>query len=133
MTTGEVSWAIVYTGTGTKFQFIYSTDGTTEIAVDFTGTTPAINTLYDLAVSRKGNTLYLYVNGTRVNTHTIGSDTLYAATTTPLGVCCGMNAAISSASNMNTTFRLKAFRITKGAYRYNLASYAVPTLPLPMN
>lgn len=129
---GELSWAIVYTSTGTKFQFIYSIDGSSEVAVDFTGIIPATNTSYDLAVSRKGSTLSLYVNGVRVNTHTIGSNALYAATVTPLGVCCGMNSSISSTSTMNTSFRLKAFRLTKGAYRYNLNSYSVPTLPLAM-
>lgn len=132
-TTGEISWAITYNSTGTKFQFVYSTDGTNEVTVDFTGTTPATNTEYNLAVSRKGNDLYLYVNGTRVNTHTIGSSALYAATTTPLGFMAGMNAALSSASSMNTTCRMKAFRLTKGAYRYHLSSYSVPSLPLAMS
>lgn len=128
-TSGEVSWAITHNSTGSKFQFVYSTDGTNDITVDFTGVTPAFNTYYDLAVSRKGSSLYLYVNGTLVNTYTIGSATIYAASSTPMGIFCGMNSALSSTSLM--TCRMKAMRITKGAYRYHLSSYTVPTLPLP--
>lgn len=127
----ERSWGILYDSTAGRFQFAYSTDGTTETVVDFAGVTPAASTVYNLAVSRRGTTLHLYVNGTRVNTHTIGTATLFNASSTPLGLCCGMNAALTAAQSLSTDARLKAFRLTKGAYRYNLATYAVPTLPLP--
>lgn len=131
-TAGEQSWAIRYNNTKAKFEFVFSTDGSTLTAVDFDGITPTSATTYDLTVVRKGTMLYLYVNGTRVNSYTIGSASLYAPTATPLGVCAGVASTPTSFTNvLDTTCRIKAYRITKGAWRYQKATYTVPTLPLP--
>jgi len=121
--TSARNWGVIATGT-TTLAFQWSTNGGTTItSVPWTFTFAA-GTAYNLAVTRSGSTLYLFVNGTLTDTATI------------TGAVSGPNAVyfFKSAANIwlagATTARLLAVRLTNGYPRY-IANYIVPTLPLP--
>ena len=131
-TAGQMCWQWCIAATG-NFAFRYSTNGTAIAATVSTGTVGSADTDYNLAAVRKGNDLYLYVNGSKVATASVTGVTIYSpgGASVPLGVLSGMTVALSNYLTCPAEAHMKAFRITKATARYQNASYAVPTLPLP--
>jgi len=133
-TSGNYSWRIVYTGG--VFAFQYSTDGTTIAATVNFSAGAAINTLYDLAVVRSGNVLYLYKDGVLSTTHSMAGVTIFdhSAVRLPLGILAAVNPNFADGLegvNREAHF-LKALRVSKGLARYVGSTYTVPSLPLPI-
>jgi hypothetical protein len=119
--TGGNQWVLQWRSAG-YFRFAYNSSNT----IDFTGapSTPTVNTWNHIALVRNGNSLYLYLNGTR--NATVGSiSATLTATTDPLTIGefnnSGVEYIIGYLSNV---------RITKGRAVYTSSSITVPTTPL---
>ena len=128
-TSSGFCWRIAATTTTLAFQ--YSFDGTTVNSQTFiTGLTSSTDylTSRNLAVVRSGSNLYLYLDGTRVVSTTIGSNLFDISS---LAVRLSYYANANNSETVATTTRVKAVRLTKQA-RFTGGSYVVPRLPLPL-
>ncbi len=115
---GDLSWRIGIS-TSSALSFQYTIDGSTIITTSFGAITTA--TVYSVAVSRVGTTIYLYLNGTQVATVSIGTGTIKDSLTNQIQFAFG-----GSTSSMI----IKAIRITKGLGRYNASTCYVITVPI---
>jgi len=110
----------------TNILFTGSSDNTNSTTI--TGTfTFALNTWYHVACVRNGNDVYLYVNGTQVNSTTAFSRTLQDSTVTPkIGA-----AVLFTGFNYFWYFPgyISNFRVVKGTAVYTTA-FTPPTTPL---
>ena len=121
--TGQVSYTLRQNAS--KWVFTYTTNGTTEVAV--TGTSnQVLNAWTHLAVIRTGNTLGLFVNGTRETTASMTGVTIYNNT----GVF-----SVGAAGNGGDTWvgYIGASRLVKttlpSGYDATLTTCPVPTAP----
>jgi hypothetical protein len=111
----------------TKIAFNGASSNTTSTLIEGNYTF-ALNTWAHVAVVRNGNNIYLYVNGTQVNSTTAFTLTLQDSTVTPkIGA-----AMLYSGYNYYWYFPgyIDDFRITKGVARYT-ANFTPPTAAFP--
>lgn len=111
------SWRCGYVFSGNTFAFVYSTTGANSVTVSGSFT-PVADTWYHFAVSRVGNSLYLFIDGTLIATGDVTGVTI-ATVSTVTRIGRG-----DTASDHNGW--LDGIQITKGVGRYN-ASFIVPT------
>jgi hypothetical protein len=119
------AWSIYYDpGTG-KLVATGSLGGVSFTFAQATFTPATDGTEYDICYEKAGNTVRLYVDGTKV-----GSNSMFGSffdSTQPLRIGRHVDG-----TNDDFDGKLKAARITKGTARYATdTAYVVPSLPLP--
>jgi hypothetical protein len=117
---GQSSWLIQIDSGVCKFY--YSSDGTT--ASTITIGTLTNNTWAAIAISRVGNSLYTFFDGTLANTASVTGFTFYNSTNTV--VLGGYYLPISQ----HYTGQIDEVRVTKGVGRYS-ATYTLATAAFP--
>lgn len=115
-------WRLLVDGdAGGKLVFADNQGGTAHILTDPTAF--PLNTWTHVAVSRVGNTLYLFNNGTLVDSEDITGVTFNDSGTAPL-IGTGRNGG-TPVANWSFNGHLDEFRITKGVGRYS-ATFTPP-------
>ncbi len=121
-TSGNRAWNLNMAST-TVFTFQYTENGSSLANINFSWT-PLINTWYQLALTRSGNTWRFYVNGTQTGGDQIAAITLYDPTTV-----MRISGEATAASVLDGW--MDEVRITKGVARYTGASYTVADQAFP--
>ena len=128
------SWRIVMKNTSGATPpghliFQYTLNNITVIELTFIDSlSNGTNVISDLAVSRKGNKIRLYMDGQKVAEGTI-SGSLYTGATNSIPLRFFGN--MENGDNAEDDAQILAVRITKGIGRYSGPFYRVPSLPLP--
>jgi len=118
-------WAIEMQD-GIKIQFEYSLAGTswTEVAASYTFTN---NSWYHIAVVRRGNLAYLFVNGTMVNPG--GTSMTGSIHDTGSALCVGQYVGHTTSNPIYAANSyIDEFRISKGIARWT-SNFTPPTAP----
>lgn len=105
-------------------EFAYSTDGITVDNVCQTAHTFAIDTWYAVAAVRSGNSVYLYVDGTRIGTHTVSGD-IYNGTLPAFPYIGYTNTSSGFRSQFDGW--IDELRLTNGVARYTGSTYTLQT------
>ena len=79
------TWSWLWQITSTTFALSYSTTGSAVAATPSVTWSPALYTWYQIAVVRKGSSLYYFVNGTQIGTTQTISGSLFAVSTMQVG------------------------------------------------
>lgn len=120
----NVSWHWVYRPLTPDLQFIYTTNGSTQITTEFAlGAALTQDTWHHISISREGTTLRAFVNGVQVDTDkTIANDSFY--------VYNSWGMAIGGARGGTTPCRgyIDEFRMKVGAPGYT-AAFTPPAAP----
>lgn len=108
-------------------EFAYSTDGITVDNVCQTSFTFAVDTWYAVAAVRDGNSVYLYVDGTRIGTHAVSGSVYGSYSAFPY---IGLT---NTSSGFRSQFDgwIDEIRLTVGTARYTGATYTLQTEEFP--
>ena len=120
----NVSWHWIYRPLTPDLQFVYTTNGSTQITTEFAlGAALTQDTWHHISISREGTTLRAFVNGVQVDTDkTIANDSFY--------VYNSWGMAIGGARGGTTPCRgyIDEFRMKVGAPGYT-AAFTPPAAP----
>ncbi len=118
-TSGSDSWMIgIDWGSSNKLQFLYTTDGSTDVATGYTTSTISTSAWTHIAVVRSSfsgqgsgftSAIKVYVNGTQEVSYTSGADTIYNSTKPLL-----IGQRETSVGSHNYKGYMDEVRITKG-------------------
>lgn len=119
ITGNQREWLFWHDITNGLLSFTYSVDGSADPAIQHAWS-PVVDTWYHVAVSRVGNTMYLFVDGALIGSSAFNFALFASSATLSVG------HANTSANALNGL--IDEFRITKGVGRYS-AAFTAPISP----
>lgn len=119
ITGNQREWLFWHDVTNGLLSFTYSTDGSSAPAIQHAWS-PVVNTWYHVAVSRVGNTLYLFVDGALIGSSSFNF--------TLFGSSASLTVGHANTSALALNGWIDEFRITKGVGRYS-AAFTAPISP----
>ena len=129
--TGSRGWVFLVSGTASSLDSLgfagFPNSDNSGVLLALQSYSFSLNTSYHVAAVRLGNLLYLFVNGTLLNSGGDAFNITIFNTTSPLKI---------GASEFDGTYKyalngyIDDFRLTKGVARYT-SSFAVPTAAFP--
>lgn len=122
----QKSWVVTWEQGSTALTFYYTTDGATNSSKSFTWN-PSTNTWYHVAVTRSGNNLYAFIDGTQIGTTADVTGVTFWDSTGVLDVGV-FNSSNGTGGQYAVNGWMDEIRIVKGTAVWT-ANFTAPSLP----